>query len=61
MGGGSPEDHAGEWEFPEQSMQAIRKRISEGATMDEIKQEFSKFIAENNLTDNYLYGIAFTE
>ena len=57
MGGGDPEDHAGEWQFPEQTSTAIRKRMQEGATMDQIKQEFAKFISENNLSDNDIYGI----
>jgi hypothetical protein len=53
---GFPDD-VGEYEFPQQSMENIKQRLHEGATMEEIKQEFAKFIAENNLTDNDLYEI----
>lgn len=55
MGGG--EEHAGEWEFPEQTKAAIRKRFQDGASMQQVKQEYAKFIEENQLTDNDLYEI----
>lgn len=51
------QDHAGEWEFPVQSMEAIQKRLQEGATMEDIQREFADFIQQNNLKLNDLYSI----
>jgi hypothetical protein len=58
MGGGSPEDYAREWELPSQAESAIRARFTEGASMEDVKKEFSKFITENGLSDNDIYELA---
>lgn len=58
MGGGSPEDYAREWVMPSQAKSAIRARFMEGASMDDVKREFSRFIAENDLSDNDIYELA---
>lgn len=52
---------AHEWEPLGATKAAIKKRFQEGASMEEVKQEFAKFIAENNLSDNDLYEIGLEE
>lgn len=60
LGGEDSEDYAGEWEYPEQSMEQIKQRLLEGASIDDIQREFADFIQQNNISRNDIYQIGLT-